>query len=137
MDNAILQQEIIKQLSNGFQLQDIGKEISIVSMPFHFPDGDYVTIYVENGEAGKIRISDKGDIMMRLSYQTPDVEIYYKSNRGKLMKAILKNNGVQENHGDFFIETNVEELVANLFCLSQTIIEIYNINYIDRYKETS
>lgn len=133
MNKETLQEHIVKQLSSDVQLFQRGEELFAIPLPFSYPDGDRYSIYIEKIGSGNIRISDKASTLMRLSYDTPNVENYFKGSKGQIMQQILIEHGVKEDEGNFHIDLGIEDLSRGIFKLAQALIQIYDLSYLDRY----
>lgn len=81
--------------------------------PFYHEDGDMITIFLRPSphRPGWVRICDKGDALMRLSYYldlTPA--------RERILQALLVHHGAQEEDGELWLECpgTPEELFAGV-----------------------
>lgn len=107
--------------------------MQLVAPLFH-EDGDMMDIFLDlpaNGSTAplqKIRISDHGLTLMRLSY-TFDIDT---PNKEKIFHRILAENGVSEENGEFFIEAAPESLYTALLQFSQAISKVCNMRYFKR-----
>ncbi len=107
--------------------------LQLVAPLFH-EDGDMMDIFLDvptNGSTSaleKIRISDHGLTLMRLSY-TFDIDT---PNKEKIFHRILAENGVSEENGEFFIEAPPESLYTALLQFSQAISKVCNMRYFKR-----
>ncbi len=104
----------------------------MISTPFSSPDGDHYSIYLKEVDEGQIRISDEANTVMRLSYDTPDVSKYFKGNKGKLMEQILRENEIQEEDGNFYVEIPVDRISDGIFRLGQALSQVYDLSYLNR-----
>ena len=137
MNQDDLQKELCRQLCADIQLVEREDKTLMISNPFSYPDGDQYSIYLKEIDAGRIRLSDKANTMMRLSYDTPDIEKYFKGNRGELMQKILLENKIQEEDGNFYIDTSVDKIAESIFRLGQALNQIYDLSYLNRDSSTS
>ncbi len=137
MIKQTLQQKICDQLCSDIQLIERENGKLMLSTPFVYPDGDHYSIYLRETQPGTIRISDEANTIMRLSYETEDVDKYFKGGRGKLMEQILREHQVQEEQGTFYIDVPIDELSHGLFMLGQALTEIYSLSYLDRERVSS
>ena len=102
--------------------------------PLFHEDGDMMDIFLDlpnNGridESERVRISDHGLTLMRLSYSfeidTP--------NKERIFRRILSENGVTEEAGELFIEATAKTLYAMLLQFSQAVSKICNLRYFRR-----
>lgn len=136
MNKAALQEELCRQLCSDVRLVERDGKL-MISNQFMYPDGDHYSIYLKDTGVGKVRISDGANTMMRLSYDTPDVDKYFKGNRGDLMQQILREHQVQEDDGDFYMEISIDKISDGLFRLGQALSQIYDLSYLNRDRAPS
>ncbi len=107
--------------------------LQLVAPLFH-EDGDMIDIFLDvppNGMASpteKIRVSDHGLTLMRLSY-TFDIDT---PNKEKIFHRILDENGVGEENGELFLEAVPESLYTALLQFSQAVSKVCNMRYFKR-----
>lgn len=107
--------------------------LQLVAPLFH-EDGDMMDIFLDvskNGGVGptpKIRVSDHGLTLMRLSY-TFDIDT---PNKDKIFHRILNENGVSEENGELFVEAGPESLYTTLLQFSQAVSKVCNMRYFKR-----
>lgn len=136
--NKIIQQHFLAQLSNQFSFfEDEDDEMLMLQVPFIFHDHDWFTLYLEKiNSSNKIRISDKGDIMMRLSISGNNLDKgvmhYFKEHQGHEMNHILDLHKVKENDGNFYIDVDVGDIAKGVFRLSQALGEIHGLELMDK-----
>ena len=137
MNKDDLQKKLCQQFCDDVELVERKDGILMISTPFSYPDGDYYSIYLEEISMGKFRISDRANTMMRLSYDTPDVEKYFTGNRGNLMSQILRENRIKEDNGDFYVDISIDEISKGIFRLGQALSQIYDLSYLNRDRPAS
>src|SRR4051812_19160434 len=86
----------------------------LLSTPFQFPDGDGFSIYLERLPSGGFKLTDKGITMMRLSYDQ-DVEKLREGTRGKVFEQILNEVGLEDDHGEFYLQLPAAQLGEGVF----------------------
>ncbi len=107
--------------------------MQLVAPLFH-EDGDMMDVFLDvpkNGAASplqKIRVSDHGLTLMRLSY-TFDIDT---PNKEKIFHRILAENGVAEENGEMFIEAAQATLYTSLLQFSQAVSKVCNMRYFKR-----
>lgn len=106
--------------------------LQLVAPLFH-EDGDMMDIFLDqpkNGDAAppKLRVSDHGLTLMRLSY-TFDIDT---PNKERIFNRILAENGVSEANGELFLETKPETLYTALLQFSQAVSKVCNMRYFKR-----
>ncbi len=137
MNKDQLQKELCRQLCTDIKLIERQNGKKMISNPFSYPDGDHYSIYLQETDVGKVRISDGADTMMRLSYYTPNVDGYFKGNKGKLMNQILAENQINEDNGNFYVDVSVEQISQGIFRLSQALNQVYDLSYLNRDRFSS
>lgn len=110
--------------------------LQIVAPLFH-EDGDMMDIFLDvpkNGGGGlanddqKIRVTDHGLTLMRLSY-TFEIDT---PNKEKIFHRILAENGVNEQNGELFVEAAPDSLYTSLLQFSQAVSKVCNMRYFKR-----
>ena len=107
--------------------------LQLVAPLFH-EDGDMMDIFLDvpkNGAPspqGRIRVSDHGLTLMRLSY-TFEIDTH---NKQKIFHRILGENGVAEENGELFVEATPSSLYPSLLQFSQAISKVCNMRYFKR-----
>lgn len=110
--------------------------LQIVAPLFH-EDGDMMDIFLDvpkNGGGGltngeqKIRVTDHGLTLMRLSY-TFEIDT---PNKEKIFHRILAENGVNEQNGELFVEAAPASLYTSLLQFSQAVSKVCNMRYFKR-----
>ena len=107
--------------------------LQLVAPLFH-EDGDMMDIFLDvpkngNGsDASKLRVTDHGLTLMRLSYafeiDTP--------NKDRIFRRILAENGIGEENGELFIEATPSSLYTALLQFSQAVSKVCNMRYFKR-----
>jgi len=97
--------------------------------PLYHEDGDMVDIFLQPlGETGRIRIFDYGMTLMRLSYSF-DIDT---PNKERIFQRILAENGIQDENGNLFIETEPESLYPSILQFAQTVAKVSNMQLYKR-----
>lgn len=114
----------IHQREDGFIMLDT---------PFRYPDGDNYSIYLLQEGAG-IRLSDKGNALMRYSYGHDVDNLLGGGSRKALLDEIIKECKINFNQqtGEFFIDSSIDNLSNALFFLGQALTKIYDISFLSR-----
>lgn len=137
MNREELQKEICRQLCADIRLvrREDGKHM--ISTPFSYPDGDHYSIYVQEVRDGVVRLSDEANTIMRLSYDTPNVEKYFRGKSGELIQQIMREHQVEENKGKFFVDVAVGKIADGVFRLGQALSQVYDLSYLSRERVAS
>ena len=102
-----------------------------VSTPFRFPDGDSYTLYLQQIASGGLRISDAGSTMMHLSYEN-DIDKLREGTRGRLLQQVLSESDMQEDDGEFFVDSAIEDLGKSMFRFGQSLTRIHDLTFLNR-----
>lgn len=127
--------ELLKTQFGGFvRLEEKRPNIQQVFAPLYHEDGDMMEVFldipkdVDLSAQQRIRLSDHGMTLMRLSYSfeldTP--------NKTKIFRRILLENGVSEENGKLYMETGAESLYPALMQFSQAIGKVSNMRLFRR-----
>jgi len=107
-----------------------------VETPFYFSDGDPYQIYIKEMPGGIMRLTDMGHTLMHLSYDN-DVDKFREGTRGALFNQITSENFVNEDKGEFFIDTDSENLVTAIFRIGQALTKITDLTFLNRARAES
>lgn len=107
-----------------------------VSTPFVFPDGDAYTLYLKTLPTGGLRISDMGSTLMHLSYEN-DIDKFREGSRGRLFGQVLAEMELNEEDGEFFIDTPTQDLGYNLLRFGQGLTRIHDLTFLNRLRVES
>lgn len=112
-----------------------GKLLAIET-PFFFADGDPYQIYIKEMPGGVIRLTDMGHTMMHLSYEN-DIDKFREGTRGNLFNQIKSETFIEEDNGEFFIDTPIDNLGFNIFRLGQALTKINDLTFLNRARAES
>ncbi len=123
-----------EQFGNFVRLEEKRPNVQQVVAPLYHEDGDMMDLFLDlpkNADlfvGQRIRLSDHGMTLMRLSYtfnlDTP--------NKERIFHRILLENGVSEEEGELYMETNAESLYPALMQFSQAIGKVCNMRLFRR-----
>ncbi len=99
-----------------------------LNSPLFHEDGDMVDIFLTEIEKDKIRISDYGMTIMRLSY-TYDLNT---ENKMKIFNQIIGENKILNDNGNLYIDTNIRDLFSSIMHFSQVVAKVSNMSYFKR-----
>ena len=102
---------------------------------FEFPDGDRYSIYLSEAPGG-IRLSDRGDTLMRISYDH-DIDAFVAGSRGLLVERILDEEQVCQDRGVFFLDTPTDRLSDAVFRYGRALTRIYELTLHSRSRAVS
>ncbi len=122
------------QFGKFVRLEEKRPNIQQVFVPLYHEDGDMMDLFLDLPKDAdllvgqRIRLSDHGMTLMRLSYtfnlDTP--------NKKKIFHCILLENGVNEEEGELYMETNAESIYPALMQFSQAIGKVCNMRLLRR-----
>lgn len=104
--------------------------------PFLFADGDPYQLYIKEMPGGLIRLTDMGHTMMHLSYEN-DIDKFREGTRGVLLGQIKAESSVEEDNGEFYIDTPINNLGQNIFRLGQALTKINDLTFLNRARAES
>ncbi len=107
-----------------------------VETPFFFADGDPYQIYIREMPGGILRLTDMGHTMMHLSYEN-NIDKFREGTRGKLFDQIKSETSVEEDDGEFYIESPLDDLGYNLFRFGQALTKINDLTFLNRARAES
>lgn len=114
-------------LSSGFNSRvDVREKrpgVMKLIVPMFHEDGDMVDIFLEELADGRVRVSDRGLSLMRLSYGFDlDTE-----NKDRIFKRILNENRIQEDRGNLFVDVAPGHLYPAVLNFGQTVAKVSNM----------
>lgn len=117
----------IELLAGGFNSHvDVREKrpgvMKLIAPIFH-EDGDMVDIFLEELPNGRVRVSDRGLSLMRLSYSF-DVDT---ENKDRIFRRILTENRIQEDRGNLFVDVPPDHLYPAVLNFGQTVAKVTNM----------
>jgi hypothetical protein len=114
-------------LSGGFndhvEVREKRPGVMKLIVPMFHEDGDMVDIFLEELADGRVRVSDRGLSLMRLSYGFDlDTE-----NKDRIFRRILNENRIQEDRGNLFVEVAPGHLYSAVLNFGQTVAKVSNM----------
>ncbi len=117
------------QFNSYLHLKEKRPGIVQVFVPLYHADGDMMDIFFQEIDSIRIRISDYGLTIMRLSY-TYDVE---GPTKAKVLERIVNESGVtMDGKGVLSIECDKESVYPALMQFAQTISKVTNMRLFKR-----
>ena len=122
--------DVIKEnIKPYIDVKEIRPNLYQVIAPFYHEDGDMVEIYIEN-YGNNIKICDLGMTLMKLSY---DIEL--KNTNEKIFNQILKENYLDIENGNIFIDSNLETLNSKFLQYANTLSKIACLKYLTKHRQ--
>ncbi|MFH1005560.1 MAG: DUF1828 domain-containing protein [Bacteroidota bacterium] len=131
-----LQSTLCKLMCAEVQIKPKNSKLLLIETPFYFSDGDPYQIYIKEMPGGILRLSDMGHTMMHLSYEN-DIDKFREGTRGTLFNQIKAETFIEEDSGEFFIDTLIENLGFNIFRLGQALTKINDLTFLNRARAES
>ena len=132
---AELQRSLCDQLCATVRVDRRPDGELMLSADFEFPDGDRYPIYLSETPGG-VRLSDKGDTLMRISYDH-DLDAFLSGSRGLLVERILGEEQVDQNRGVFYVDAPTDRLSTALFRYGRALTRIYDLTLHSRSRTVS
>jgi len=136
IDVEILQKNLCSLLCAEVQVRAKNGNLLAIDTPFYFADGDPYQLYIKEMPGGILRLTDMGHTLMHLSYEN-DIEKFREGTRGILLSQIKSETLIEEEEGEFYIETELGNLGSNLFRLGQALTKINDLTYLNRARAES
>lgn len=136
LDINKIQNNLCQLLCAEINLREKNKSLVAVETPFYFPDGDPYQIYLKEMPSGIIRLTDMGHTLMHLSYEN-EVDKFREGTRNKIFNQILSEFFINEDNGELYIETGIDNLVLNIFRLGQGLTKINDLTFLNRARAES
>jgi len=117
----------VELLSDGFNnhvdVREKRPGVMKLIVPLFHEDGDMVDIFLEEIADGRVRVSDRGLSLMRLSYDF-DIDT---ENKERIFRRILNENRVQEDRGNLFVDVAPAHLYPAILNFGQTVAKVTNM----------
>ncbi|HWQ53725.1 MAG TPA: DUF1828 domain-containing protein [Bryobacteraceae bacterium] len=119
-----------EQFNNRISFQEKRPGVVQVFAPLFHEDGDMIDIFIDETAdgTGRIRVSDHGLTLMRLSYNyeldTP--------NKLKIFHRILSENRIQEENGRLFIDSEPGSLYPAVLQFAQAVAKVSSMQLFRR-----
>ena len=136
LDINKLQRTLCDLMCAEVKIKAKNAELLLVETPFYFSDGDPYQIYIKEMPGGVLRLSDMGHTMMHLSYEN-DIDKFREGTRGNILNQIKAETFIEEDNGEFFIDTQAENLGCNIFRLGQALTKINDLTFLNRARAES
>ena len=131
LDYVQLERLLCERLCATVRIHRRSDDVLMLESPFTFPDGDHFPIYLSETASGSVKLSDHGHTLMHISYDH-DIDTFYSGARATLREQIVRESGVEEEHGIFFLETPPDQVVTALFRFGQALTKIYDLTFLSR-----
>lgn len=124
----------LRQAFGQFDFREKRIGVYKVLAPFFYEDGDMYDIFIEELPGGsKIRISDYGLTLMKLSYAF-DIDTEHKQ---EVLDTIVLQNRAQINNGMIYLDVLPHQLDVGVNQIAQVISKVSNMDIIGREMQRS
>lgn len=131
-----IQKAICASLCADVRVVPQEEDLLYVVTPFTFGDGDTYAIYLQTLPAGGFRITDLGGTLMRLSYDN-DLAKLKDGTRGRVFRQIVAELGLQEDNGEFYLDSPADQLGASIFRFGQAITRVHDLTFLNQVRVKS
>ncbi len=135
-DISKLQKTLCSLMCAEVKIRTKNNKLLTVETPFFFPDGDPYQIFIKEMPGGIIRLTDMGHTMMHISYEN-DTDKFREGTRGIIFNQIKSETFIEEDNGEFFIDTPLENLGFNIFRFGQGLTKINDLTFLNRARAES
>lgn len=136
LDLNKLQKTLCSLMCAEVKIRPQSSNLLAVDTPFFFSDGDPYQIYIKEMPGGIIRLTDMGHTMLHLSYEN-DIDKFREGTRGIIFHQIKSETFVEEDSGEFYIDTSLDNLGFNIFRLGQALTKITDLTFLNRARSES
>lgn len=133
---AQIENQLCQLLCADVKVTAKNNKLARVETPFFFADGDPYQIYIKEMPGGILRLTDMGHTMMHLSYEN-DIDKFREGTRGNMLSQLKADTSVEENNGEFYIDTPLEKLGYNIFRMGQALTKINDLTFLNRARAES
>lgn len=131
-----LQETLCSLMCAEVRIRAKNNKLLTVETPFFFSDGDPYQIFIKEMPGGIIRLTDMGHTMMHISYEN-DTDKFREGTRGIIFNQIKSETFIEEDNGEFFIDTPLENLGFNIFRFGQGLTKINDLTFLNRVRAES
>lgn len=135
-DISKLQETLCSLMCAEVRVRAKNNELLTIETPFFFPDGDPYQIFIKEMPGGVIRLTDMGHTMMHLSYEN-NTDKFREGTRGNIFNQIKSETSIEEDNGEFFIDTPIENLGFTIFRFGQGLTKINDLTFLNRGRAES
>lgn len=128
-----LESKLCSLMCAEVRLNSKSEDLIIIDTPFTFPDGDPYQIYLKEMPGGIMRLTDMGHTLMHLSYDN-DIELFRDGTRAKLLGQIKAETFLSEDDGEFYIDTSMLNIGADIFKIAQALTKINDLTFLNRFR---
>ena len=124
-------EDIKTNIDTDITIKEKRPNIYQIFAPFFHEDGDMVEIFLEETQQGTLRFCDYGLTAMKLSYYLDNLT----PTNQKVYNDILKENSLNDEDGNIFLETTLDNLNTNFLHFAETLSKISGLKYFDKHRQ--
>ena len=132
----LLEDRLCKALCGEVRLRTTPQGFTQIITPLTFSDGDVFQVYLDEGSAGSVRLTDYGHTFMHLSYEN-DISKLREGTRGRLFDQVLAEFGVRHEDGKLVLDSSLDDLGGSILKFGQAITRIYDLTFLNRHRVAS
>ena len=127
-----IKQKLELQITEGFKqvvsLSVRRPNLFQLHIPYYYPDGDMIEIFLTPQTNEKVLIQDMGITLMRMSYEFS----MDSKNKQKIFREIISQFQAEEKDGNIMITSPVDQIFPFLMQFIQLVTKISDISYLKR-----
>lgn len=133
LDTDMLRTMLCERLCQEVRVESRPDGALMLRTHFAYPDGDRLPIHVSESTSGRLRLSDRGHTLMRISYDH-DVDSFIDGTRGMILERIMGGSGLRwdGDRGVLCVDTEPERLPEAVFAFGQALTRIYDLTLLSR-----
>jgi len=129
----MLDLESLKKMAGSVDFREKRVGVYKVLAPFFYEDGDMYDIFIEELGTDRIRISDYGLTLMKLS-DAFDIDTKYKK---EVLDAIIVQNRARIDNGMIYLDIFPHQFAAGINQFAQVVAKVTNMDIISRETQKS
>jgi hypothetical protein len=122
---------ISSALAEETEVRLIDEHEAQIYVPFYFPDGDGLVVYVREVGGGRLELTDKAHTIMHLSYHI-DVDRLREGTRSAVLERIWQRHGIEDREGELVSATDEQHVGQAVLSFVQALLETSDIRMLER-----
>ncbi len=106
-----------------------------VFTPFHFEDGDHLSIVLKRADSGWV-LSDEAHTFMHLTYDIDEKDLR-RGTRQRIIDAVLSTYHIEDREGELLLKVEDEDCGDKLYSFIQALMKISDVTYLTRERARS
>lgn len=130
MSPSVIEESFRETVCSGIKISGEGVDRYRVFTPFHFDDGDCLSIVLKKDNTGWV-LSDEGHTFLRLSYYLEEKDLA-RGTRQKVISSALSVFQVADRDGELFLPVRDERYGDALYSFIQAMLKIADVSFLSR-----